>query len=178
MSAAPVSPIPPAPGLVYPRPRTNPARTVLTAVGWASVVLVPAAGLWAMVADQKAGWVAFIFIIALGPCQAVVHLIIAVMLQVARSKAPDRRVRPWIPLAYVVYVVGFLAASFLVLDAGDTPEYYAPWRESAAVAVEPLMGVSFLAFLALFVLTIIDLVGANMAQAAAHNPYLVAPPRS
>lgn len=151
----------------YVRPRTNPGRIAAIVIAWVSVVLVPAAGVVAMAIDQQAGWVLFIYIVGLGPLQAVAHVALAVMLGVARSAAPGRSVSPWMPMAYMTYLLTFLASSFLILDAGDTPEYYSPWRESASAAVLPLFIVSVAAFLAMFGLVILDLLNSKRAQATA-----------
>lgn len=178
MSGAVMFPRPEGPEAADALPRPNPGRIATTVVGWASIVLVPAAGVVAMLVDDKAGWLAFIYIIVLGPGQALAHVAIAVLLQIAYSKAPQRPVTPWLPLAYAVYLLAFVAASFLVLDVGDTPVYYSPWRRSAAAVVEPLLGLALCGFIALFVLVVVDLVRASKAQIVPiHSLPPTAPPR-
>ncbi|MCL3777879.1 MULTISPECIES: hypothetical protein [unclassified Actinomyces] len=177
MSHAPLSPGPAGHGYALTRSRPNADRTTATVIGWVSVLLVPVAGVVAMAADQQTGWGLFFYILALAPCQAVAHVVVATMFHIARSKAPDRPVAPWIPLAYSVYLLAFLTASFLLLDTGSTPEHYSPWRESAGALVTPLIIVSLIAFLAMAVLVVIDLVRSVKAQAAAHYPPPVATSR-
>ncbi|SDM32321.1 hypothetical protein SAMN04487766_101365 [Actinomyces ruminicola] len=170
-------PGPPGPGFVSTRPRANAGRVTALIVGWASVVLVPVAGVVSMVADNKAGWGAFVYIIAVGPCQAIVHIVLAVLFQVAQSNARERPVSPWIPLAYAVYLLAFLGASFLFLDAGDTPVYYSPWRESADLVVMPLIRVSVAALVLLFAFTVVDLAASFKARDTTQYRPLPAPLR-
>lgn len=153
------------PGTTYARPRPNPGRTAAVVIAWVSVVLVPVAGFVAMVIDREAGWLMLTYVAGVGPLQALAHLTLAIMLGAARSAAPQRPVSPWIPVAYAVYVPTFLAAAYLILDFGDTPVSHTPWRESAEIAVLPLLVVSAAAFLALVVLVVLDLIRARKTRA-------------
>lgn len=120
-----------------------------------------------MAANQQAFWALLSYAMVIAPWQAVAHIVIAIIFQVARLMAPERPVPRWIPLAYTVYLLTFLTASFLLIDIVDIPGYYAPWREAANAAVTPLFDVSLAGFLALAVLVIIDLIRSVRARAAA-----------
>ena len=119
-----------------------------------------------MSADGLAGLGVLVYLVTIGAVQGAAHIVLAVMCQVARTKAPDRPVPSSIVKAYAVYLLGFLGACLIFDDAGDVSMPHSPLRD---VAVVPLSLVSIAALLTLFVLVAVDLSYAK--DAAAEREY-------